>query len=102
MENIQSLSESEAFIIQGLTLTGSVFRPSDWAERMCDALSEFQGRRVCYSPLLVPMNYHGYRSVLVRHALQQKYPDLYDEILYFAKSNQLKIVQNIDPNLLEA
>ncbi len=91
-------NESSPFLIEGITLDKKIFRPSDWAERLCDALSEFKGRRICYSTLLRPVTYQGRSSVLVSHELKNQYPALFDEIMYFASSNQLKITENIDPS----
>ena len=31
------------FVIQGVTLDGKPFRPSDWAERLCGVMSAFGG-----------------------------------------------------------
>jgi hypothetical protein len=87
------------FLIHGITSNGETFRPSDWADRMSDGLSKFKGCRVIYSPLLRPVTYQGHKCVLVGYELETKHPALYDEIRYFAKSNQLKITENIDPLL---
>src|SRR3954466_8929451 len=50
------------FFIQGVTLDGHTFRPSDWAERLAGAMSSFRpdgvrtgiGAFIGYSPLCVP------------------------------------------------
>jgi hypothetical protein len=88
---------NEFIIIEGITSQGKTFRPSDWAERMCDALSEFKGRRVCYSPLLRPITYNGHRSVIIHKDIVNQYPQLWEEILYFATSNDLTLTKNNDP-----
>jgi hypothetical protein len=87
------------FIIHGITTEGEIFRPSDWAERMSDALSAFRGCRVIYSPLLRPTTYQGNKCVLVGYELKNKHPALYDEVIYFATSNKLQMTENIDPLL---
>ena len=44
------------FVIQGMTLDGKLFRPSDWAERLCGVMSAFGGdRRMQYSPFVHPV-----------------------------------------------
>lgn len=83
--------DNQYLIIEGMTSRQEIFRPSDWAERMCDSLSEFKGRRVSYSPLLRPIIYNNHRSVIVHKDIQTKHPKLWEEILYFAKSNDLTI-----------
>ena len=44
------------FVIQGLTLDGKPFRPSDWAERLCGVMAAFGGdHRMQYSPYVHPV-----------------------------------------------
>ena len=46
------------FVIQGVTLDGKPFRPSDWAERLCGVMSAFGGdRRMQYSPFVHPVTF---------------------------------------------
>lgn len=78
-------------IIQGLTETGIKFRPSDWAERMCGALSSFRDRRIIYSPLLRPVSIDGVKCVVVDPSLEQSHPSLYKHIQEFAKKNHLRV-----------
>jgi hypothetical protein len=43
---------SEILII-GITESGSTFRPSDWAERLCGVMSLFgEDQRISYSPFV--------------------------------------------------
>jgi hypothetical protein len=97
--NQSSHLSNHYFLIEGITTDGQVFRPSDWAERMSDVLSSFRGYRVIYSPLITPVNYQGNKCVVVDYGLEKKYPEIYKEILYFAESNHLRIIQNIDPKI---
>lgn len=78
-------------IIQGITETGEIFKPSDWAERMSGRLSTFTNHRITYSPLLQPTVKEGLKSILIDLRLKNYYPDLYRSILNFAKTNKLKI-----------
>ncbi|MGE3920403.1 MAG: DUF3579 domain-containing protein [Gammaproteobacteria bacterium] len=78
-------------IIEGKTESGAEFRPSDWAERVSGSLSTFRNRRIHYSPLLQPIYKDGYKCVALDPALKETNPELYQSILDFAKSNQLKI-----------
>jgi len=49
-------SSAKEIFIQGLTLEGKTFRPSDWADRLCGVMSQFRpggpqpGSHLTYSP----------------------------------------------------
>lgn len=79
------------FIILGIDPNGKKFRPSDWAERMCGALSTFRNRRIYYSPLLRPAVIDGVKAVVVDRSLQERHPKIYQEILGFATKNSLTV-----------
>lgn len=81
-------------IIEGITEAGETFRPSDWAERMSGKLSTFRNHRIIYSPLLQPMMKDGYKCVVLDHKLKQSNPKLYESIMEFARTNNLKICQD--------
>src|SRR5437773_2028368 len=52
------------FLIQGVTLDGKPFRPSDWAERLCGVMSAFGGdHRMAYSPFVHPVTAAGVRRL---------------------------------------
>lgn len=82
--------QKSKLLIKGITADGDIFRPSDWAERMCGNLCSFRNRRIYYSPLLRPAIIDGLRSVIVDAALEQSHPELYADILRFAHTNQLE------------
>jgi len=51
------------FVIQGVTLDGKPFRPSDWAERLCGVMSAFgSDQRMAYSPFVHPITANGVRA----------------------------------------
>ncbi len=81
---------SDKIVIHGVTLSGEVFRPSDWAERMCGNLCTFRNRRVYYSPLLQPAIIDGQRCVVVDPALASQHPKLHAEVMAFAEHNLLR------------
>ena len=83
-------------IIEGVTEEGKTFRPSDWAERMCGALSTFRNQRIYYSPMLQPASKDGNKCIIVDPSLQESNPELYRYILEFAETNRLKVGQDID------
>ena len=85
-------SDDKKIIIEGITPQGKHFRPSDWAERMSGSMASFKNSRILYSPLLQPsVNHEGYKCVLLDPKLKESSPQVYQSILYFAKTNNLKI-----------
>jgi hypothetical protein len=79
------------FVIQGVTLDGKPFRPSDWAERLCGVMSAFGGdHRMQYSPYVHPVTAAGVRCVVVDIRLEEIEPMAYRFLLGFAKENELK------------
>ena len=79
------------FLIQGVTLDGKPFRPSDWAERLCGVMAAFGGdNRMQYSPYVHPVIAAGLRCVVVDVRLEEIEPMAYRFLLGFAKDNGLK------------
>ena len=78
-------------IIQGLTLDGKPFRPSDWAERLCGVMAAFGAdNRMQYSPYVHPVTTAGVRCVVVDVRLEEVEPMAYRFLLNFAEDNELK------------
>jgi hypothetical protein len=79
------------FVIQGVTLDGKPFRPSDWAERLCGVMAAFgSDNRMQYSPYVHPVTAAGLRCVVVDIRLEEVEPMAYRFLLSFAKDNELK------------
>lgn len=78
-------------IIEGVTESGEDFRPSDWAERVSGPLATFHNHRITYSPLLKPGMKDGNKCVFVDEKLKTTNPELYHQLLTFAKNNKLKV-----------
>jgi len=85
--------------IQGITLDGRTFRPSDWAERLCGAMSSFRpeatgyadiGAFIGYSPYCVPQVIDGVKGVLVDEQLREIEPMAWDFVVHFARDNELR------------
>jgi Protein of unknown function (DUF3579) len=90
------------FVIQGVTLDGKPFRPSDWAERLCGVMSAFGGdHRMQYSPFVHPVTVAGVRCVVVDMRLEEHEPMAYRFLLSFAKDNELKTRDGRDANRTE-
>lgn len=88
--------------IQGLTLEGRTFRPSDWAERLAGAMSSFRpggvvpggpGAFIGYSPYCVPRVINGVKCVIVNEALRDIEPMAWDFVMNFARDNHLQVAE---------
>lgn len=86
-------------VIQGVTLEGRTFRPSDWAERLAGVMSSFRpggaqpGSHLSYSPWVIPTSVGGIKCVIVNRALRDHEPMAWDFCLNFARDNQLQIAE---------
>jgi hypothetical protein len=84
--------ETTEFVIQGLTLEGKPFRPSDWAERLCGVMSAFgSDGRMQYSPFVHPITSGGVKCVVVDIQLKEVEPMAYNFLLNFARDNELQV-----------
>ncbi len=91
------------FFIQGITLNGRTFRPSDWSERLAGALSSFRpkgsgavggiGAHIGYSPYCVPRVIDNIKCVIVSEALRDLEPMAWDFVMHFARDNGLQVVE---------
>lgn len=87
--------------IQGITLSGRAFRPSDWAERLAGAMSSFRPggvqkgahAHIGYSPYCVPRVIDGVKCVIVNEALRSLEPMAWDFVMNFARDNELQVVE---------
>ena len=96
-----SATKPREFFIQGITLAGKTFRPSDWSERLAGALSSFRpksgaggiGAHIGYSPYCVPRVIEGVKCVIVNEALRDLEPMAWDFVMHFARDNELQVVE---------
>ena len=96
-----SFQPPRQYYIQGVTLDGRTFRPSDWAERLAGAMSSFRpggsaggiGAFIGYSPYCVPRVIDGIKCVIVNEALRGIEPMAWDFVMNFARDNELKVVE---------
>ncbi|MFG6417124.1 DUF3579 domain-containing protein [Roseateles sp. DC23W] len=87
--------------IQGVTLDGKTFRPSDWAERLAGAMSCFRpsgarlgpGAHIGYSPYCVPTVINGVKCVVVTEELRRIEPMAWDFVMNFARDNNLQVAE---------
>ncbi|MFA4914456.1 MAG: DUF3579 domain-containing protein [Burkholderiaceae bacterium] len=83
------------FIIQGVTLEGSRFRPSDWAERLAGVMAQFRPpgsarSHLTYSPYVLPLVIDGVRGIVVDERLRDLEPLAWKFVVDFATDNHLK------------
>ncbi len=95
-------SPKPSFTILGVTAAGQTFRPSDWAERLCGIMAQFQppgmqGNRIAYSPYVMPGQRDGYKCVHVDGSIHLVEPLAYKFLVSFVRDNQLATVPAIDP-----
>jgi hypothetical protein len=98
---LKTTHKTRQFHIQGLTLDGRTFRPSDWAERLAGAMASFRpgggkggiGSFIGYSPYCVPQVVDGVKCVLVSEALKGIEPMAWDFVMNFARDNQLQVAE---------
>ncbi len=76
--------EHEELRILGVTHAGKIFRPADWAERLCRVMQE-------YASCVSATSEAGVPCVRVRKRLQQLAPMAYEFLLNFARDNELQI-----------
>ena len=103
LASMSTAPKPREFFIQGITLAGKPFRPSDWAERLAGALSSFRpktaqfgagiGAHIGYSPFCVPRVIDGTKCVIVSEALRDLEPMAWDFVMHFARDNELQVVE---------
>ena len=80
-------------IIRGITRQGSLFRPSDWADRLASILSQVgHDHRLRYSTQLFPVTREGVRCVVIQRILEAEDPRMFKFLLDFADSNELEVL----------
>ena len=85
-------AQAAEFVIQGITLDGKAFRPSDWAERLCGVMAAFGGdHRMQYSPFVHPVAANGVRCVVVDRRLEEIEARAYRFLVNFANDNELRV-----------
>lgn len=84
-------------IIHGTTTSGKVFRPSDWAERLCGILSSFnKDHRLAYHEWVNPVLIEKVRCVAVDAQLEEVNPAMFKFLMDFAADNDLRVMRAAD------
>jgi len=103
------------YLIQGLTKDGTVFRPSDWNDRLASALAEYRAvprlRIVAdmarehkirgYSNCIMPVTINGIRSIILDDQLKDIEVLAFDFAMNFARDNNLTIISNYSENFIK-
>lgn len=95
----QSRADSEVpeasscmIVVEGVTQSGGKFRPSDWVERFAGNAASFgDDNRLHYSPYIKPTVYNGVKGLLVDPRLRDKRPELFRQLVSFARENRLRV-----------
>jgi hypothetical protein len=84
------------FLIHGVTLAGTTFRPSDWVERLCGVLAPYQpgahgdeAPPIGFSPYARPIVVNGAKCVRVDAKLGDVEPMALRFVISFARDNEL-------------
>lgn len=86
------MSAPSKVILYGLTQDGRIFRPSDWAERLCGAVASYdKNRRITFHPCVSLASINGIKCVVVETSLEQDDEMLFEFLIEFATENKLKI-----------
>jgi hypothetical protein len=79
-------------IVEGVTQSGGKFRPSDWVERFAGNAASFGAdNRLHYSPYIKPTVYNGVKGLLVDPRLRDSRPELFQQLVGFARENRLRV-----------
>jgi hypothetical protein len=86
------MDDDTDLVIWGVTSSGRMFRPSDWAERLAGCASAFGfDQKLVYSPLVLPIRAHGVKAVIVGRELAMLKPRLFQFFQDFARDNGLEV-----------
>ena len=92
LDKINRSPDLAEFVIQGISKDGTVFRPTNWGERLCDMLSTTgEDGRIVYSSYLRPMVIQGLPSVVVRFSLEKADPHGFELVRQFVVTNHLTV-----------
>ena len=94
----QSNPHVRSWIILGVTKDNRTFRPSNWAERLCELAITFDGKGLfSYSKDLHPIHFKGAPAVRVSGAFMADKPEVWRQIAFFVSLHELQLVQYISP-----
>ena len=84
-------------LIDGVTDKGHKFRPSDWAERLSESVSQVGAdHRIHYSPLVEPVLIDGRAALKIDPALETENPKAFQQLIDFVKDNRLSVLESCE------
>lgn len=100
-------NNNKKLIVEGITLEGTAFRPSDWIERLCGSAASFSAdrraaensrhppysgpeRRRQHTDLLYPQVIDGAKCLVVDSLLHAVNPSAYRFVMDFISTNRLR------------
>jgi hypothetical protein len=87
------------YIIEGFTEEGKKFRPSDWIDRIASMYASYgASHRLVFSDFLHPELYQGKKCLIIDTELEVKNPAMFEYVMNFAKSNNLKMQRVCEGN----
>jgi len=102
------------YLIKGLTKSGSVFRPSDWSDRLCSMLAHYRPgtkpvsvvaehthKMQGYSTYIMPTFSNGIKSVVLDSRLKDIEILAFEFVLNFANDNDLVVEEYIEDQVLD-
>jgi hypothetical protein len=98
-------SSPTKYFIQGITKSGTKFRPSDWAERLCGVMSGFGPRakgpnaHMQYSIYVRPTIVGDFKAVILDSRLRDIEPLAFDFVWNFAMDNDLVVAAECELSL---
>jgi len=82
----------DKFAICGLTASGDIFRPSNWAERLATTAVRMSAeRRYIFNPMVYLRTLEGINSIVIEKGLVKNDPELFAFFMEFGQANNLII-----------
>jgi len=86
------------WIIIGSHLDERIFRPSDWAGRICELACKVQHHGIVqYSDDLRPISYNGQTAVYVDYDLKADRKEIWEQVMSFVNLHRLRVIEYADP-----
>ncbi|RMG55521.1 MAG: DUF3579 domain-containing protein [Gammaproteobacteria bacterium] len=83
---------NEKVVIKGVTRDGRRFRPSDWAQRLTNAVASIgPNNRIIYHPNVSMAMIEGVSAVVIDRSMRASDPRLFEFLIDFARSNDLQV-----------
>ncbi|MDK4679379.1 GNAT family N-acetyltransferase [Kingella negevensis] len=83
---------NQEIIIHGTTSNGKVFRPSDWADRLCGILSSFNKEEQTYQEWVHPVVIDDIRCIKISPELEERNTAMFRFLMDFAADNDLRMM----------